>query len=73
MKYLLMATLLVGCGPGISQELRVSYATEVARCIANEREIVNRQGTTAEQDRDDLEAERARCDAALRAIEEAAR
>jgi hypothetical protein len=64
--------LTVGCD-GASLQLRTAYATEVARCIANERSIVDRVGTSAEQDQTDLEAERTRCDAALATIEEAHR
>jgi len=60
---------VIGCG-GASAETRSSYAVEQARCVANEREIVNRRGTTAEEDDAALAAERARCDAALHAIEE---
>jgi hypothetical protein len=59
--------MLHGCGA--STQTRVAYATEQARCIANERAIVDRAGSTAAEDRADLEAERARCDEALRAIE----
>lgn len=55
------------CG-GATAEVRTAYSVEVARCVANERAIVDRQGTTADQDRADLAAERARCDAALAAI-----
>ena len=67
MKYAVLSmALVVGCGA--SAELRARYATEVARCTANERAIVDRQETTYEQDRADLEVERARCDAALAAI-----
>ena len=66
MRSALILILLTGCGA--SAELRARYATEVARCTANERAIVDRQGTTYEQDRADLEVERARCDAALAAI-----
>jgi hypothetical protein len=61
----------VGCG-GASDALRAAYATEAARCVANERAIVDRQGTTEEQDRADLALERTRCDAALAGIEEGA-
>jgi Tfp pilus assembly protein PilV len=46
----------------------VAYTAEVALCIANERAIVDREGTSREQDAADLAAERARCDAALAAI-----
>jgi hypothetical protein len=56
-----------GCG-GASTEVRTAYAIEQAACLAHERAIVDRAGTTEEQDRADLAAERARCDAALFAI-----
>lgn len=59
---------LQGCA-GLSPEGRARYSLEMARCLANEREIVDRQGTTYEEDRTDLEAERARCNAALSDIE----
>ena len=58
----------VAAGCGASAEVRASYATTVAECIAHERAIVDRQGTTEEQDEADLAAERARCDAALTAL-----
>jgi len=61
-------SLLFGASCGASAELRTRYATEVARCTANERAIVDREGSTYEQDRADLATERARCDAALTAI-----
>jgi hypothetical protein len=57
-----------GCGAA-SSEQRSAYAIEQARCIANERAIVDRV-STEEEDRRDLAAERARCDAALDAIYE---
>jgi hypothetical protein len=60
---------LTGCG-GVSAEVRTAYAVEVARCVANERAIVDRQGSTREQDETDLASERTRCDTALHAIEE---
>jgi hypothetical protein len=60
--------LVAGCG-GASAAVRASYAAETARCVANERAIVDREGTTLEEDQDALAAERARCDAALAAIE----
>ncbi len=53
--------LLAGCGA-------TPYATETARCAANEEVIVQRTGTTAEQDELDMAAERARCDEALAAL-----
>jgi hypothetical protein len=49
-------------------ETRTAYAVEVAKCIANEQAIVDRSGTTEEQDYADLTAERNRCDAALNAV-----
>jgi len=55
-------------GCGASAELRASYATTVTECIAHERAIVDRQGSTLEQDNADLAVERARCDAALAAV-----
>lgn len=58
--------LLIGCGA--SAELRASYATTVTECIAHERAIVDRQGSTLEQDEADLAIERTRCDAALAAV-----
>lgn len=63
-----LALLSMGVSCGASEQLRVAYAAEVARCIANERAIVDREGTTREQDLADLAAERARCDAALEAV-----
>ena len=63
---LILSALAAGCGA--SAEIRTRYATEVSRCIANERAIVDRQGTSYEQDRDDLDVERARCNAALESI-----
>jgi len=63
---LLVSVLTMGCGA--SAELRARYATEVARCTANERAIVDRPGTSFDEDQRDLLAERARCDAALAAI-----
>lgn len=67
-----LALVLAACG-GVSAATRASYSAEVARCIAAERAIIERQGTTYEQDQRDLAVERARCDAALNAIEEAER
>ena len=66
MKHLIFFVALTGCGA--SAELRARYATEVARCTANERAIVDRQGTSFEEDQRDLLLERNRCDAALAAI-----
>ncbi len=65
---LVAAVALVLASCGASAELRARYATEVARCTANERAIVEREGTSYEDDREALEVERARCDAALAAI-----
>lgn len=62
------AFVLAACG-GVSPETRTAYAVEQARCLANERAIIDRAGTTMEQDETDFAAERARCDAALQAIE----
>jgi hypothetical protein len=62
------AALSMGASCGASEAIRVAYATEVALCIANERAIVDREGTSREQDLADLDAERARCNAALAAI-----
>jgi hypothetical protein len=58
---------LTACGA--SAELRGAYAIEQARCISNERQIIAREGSTREADREAMELERERCDAALRAIE----
>ncbi len=55
-------------GCGASAVTRSSYALEQARCLANEREIIERVSTAEEDDRD-MAIERARCDAALDAIE----
>lgn len=65
---LILSALIVGCGATVSAEVRHRYAVEVARCVSNERTIVDRQGTSYEQDRDDLDVERARCNAALEQI-----
>ena len=64
---LLVAQQCAGCG-GASPEVRSAYAIEQARCLANERAIIDRAGTGYEEDRADLAAERARCDLALRSI-----
>ena len=63
------ATASSGCGPSVTPETRTLYAIEQARCVESEEAIVARQGTTEAQDQADLAAERARCDAALRAVE----
>lgn len=69
MRAALVVALALGLSSCVSSaELRARYATEVARCTANERAIIDRTGTTYEQDRADLVVERARCDAALAAI-----
>jgi hypothetical protein len=67
MKVVALSVLLASCG-GASMETRTAYAVEVAKCIANEQAIVDRSGTTEEQDYADLTAERNRCDAALNAV-----
>ena len=64
--FLYVAAVVGGCGA--SAELRARYSTEVARCIANERAIVDRPGTSFDEDQRDLLVERSRCDAALAAI-----
>ncbi len=56
---------VAGCGA--SGAVRSAYALEQARCLANERQIIDRESSEAEDDRD-MAAERARCDAALLAI-----
>jgi hypothetical protein len=56
--------LHAGCG-GATGEVRTAYAVEQARCLANERAIIAREGTTREQDEADYAAEQARCDAEL--------
>ena len=66
-----IASLLTLPGCGASAATISAYTLEQARCIANEREIVDRAGTTYEEDRAAMDAERERCDRALRAIEEA--
>jgi hypothetical protein len=62
-----IAIVLSACG-GTTAEIRTAYAIEQARCLINERAIIDRVGTTQEQDEADFAAERARCDAALMAI-----
>lgn len=56
-----------GCGAA-SPAQREGYAAETARCMANERAIVDRPGTTAAEDQEALDIERARCNDALGAI-----
>ena len=68
MAVLWLCALACALSCGASPEVRVSYATETARCLANEREIIERVGTTREEDDAAFLAERARCDAALAAI-----
>lgn len=63
----LVAAFFSGCGA--SAATRSAYALEQARCIANERSIIDREGTTEEQDREAMRVERERCDAALHEIE----
>jgi hypothetical protein len=55
-------------GCGASAATHSAYSIEAARCIANERVIIERTGTTEEQDRADMAAERARCDHELSLI-----
>lgn len=64
------ALLLAGATCNASKDTRRRYMEEVARCTANERMIVRREDSTFQEDEADLAAERARCDAALIAIEE---
>ena len=65
---LCVALPLGALGCGASAATREAYAAEVARCVAGERAIVDREGTTLEEDQRDLAIERDRCDAALAAI-----
>lgn len=65
---LVVAGATVGCGASV--QTRTNYALEQARCIANQKEIVDREGTTYDQDYEDMVAEIARCDRELRLIEE---
>ena len=62
-----LAVMAAGCG-GASAEVRTAYAVEQARCLANERAIIDRAGTSYDDDVEAMRVERARCDAALRAI-----
>jgi hypothetical protein len=64
-----LGLIISGATCSASPITRQRYAEEMARCISNERAIVDREGSTREQDEADLAAERARCDAALDAIE----
>lgn len=63
-----LGVVMLAASCGASEQIRASYAAEVALCIANERAIVDREGTSREEDEAALVAERARCDAALEAI-----
>lgn len=56
--------LVAACSGGIASR----YEAEVDRCIANERNILSREGTSREDDELELARERARCDSALQAI-----
>lgn len=58
----------LGCGAQLTAAQREALAAETQRCLANERAIVDRPGTTEEQDRANLATERERCDAARAAI-----
>lgn len=62
------AVCMAACGAK-SAETRTAYAVEVSRCMLNERAIVDDSTTTPAEDAQNLEVERARCDAALREIE----
>lgn len=64
---LALLLVLLSCS-GASAATHTAYALEEARCVNNERQIVNRTGHTLEEDQHDLALERARCDAALRAL-----
>jgi hypothetical protein len=66
----LAVSTITACGAQLTSEQRTALAIETQRCVVNERAIVDRVGTTEEQDRADLAAERARCDAARAAITE---
>lgn len=59
---------VLGCGAQLTDPQRVALTVETQRCLLTEREIIDRAGTTEEQDRADLAIERARCDAARAAI-----
>ena len=66
----LLAVLLASCG-GASVETRTLYSLESARCVANERAIIDTEYESVESAQAAWEAERARCDAALHQIESA--
>jgi len=59
-----------GCGAQLSESARVALAVRTQLCLVQERAIVDRTGTTAEQDAADLAASRAQCDADRAAIVE---
>ncbi len=63
-----VATCTSSCGPAVSTQTRVDYASEVMRCDELERDIIAREGTTFEEDREAIDLERVRCDEARRAI-----
>jgi hypothetical protein len=65
---LLAASTLHGCGAHLTDSQHAALAIETQRCLINERAIVERFGTTREQDQADLAMERVRCDAARDAI-----
>jgi hypothetical protein len=65
---LVVTGAIAGCGASL--EVRTDYALEQARCIRNQQEIVDRPGTTYDQDYEDMVAEVARCNRELRLIEE---
>lgn len=65
----ILALLLAGCGGPASTATSATYATTVADCVRRERAIIDRQGTTEEQDRADLARERALCDQRLHDVE----
>lgn len=73
MRPMLASLLLLGACSGASAATRTAYTAVVADCVRRERIIVDRTGTTEEQDRADLAVERARCDAALHVAEGATR
>lgn len=62
------ALALSSCGPALTTEQRTALAIETQLCISNERAIVDRVGSTREDDERDLAAERARCDEARQRI-----
>jgi hypothetical protein len=66
---LLPVLLFFACGCISAADVRLRYGAELATCAANERAIVDRVGSTEAEDREALELERVRCDAALRAAE----